>query len=113
MYDGEVLNDDEVLQLFSLKAFKMDHLAKDYVKLSQAFVDNSKGHPLALEVLGSFLFSKSNEEWKSELDRLKDFPKRKILDMLQISFNGLQATKKEIFLNIACFYNYKNQDNVT
>ena len=32
--------------------------------------------------------------------------------MLQISFDGLQATEKDIFLNIACFFNHKNGDDV-
>ncbi|KAL4594405.1 hypothetical protein ACB092_12G018100 [Castanea dentata] len=105
IYEAEVLNHDEALKLFSLKAFKKDHPAEDYEKLSQAFVDYSKGLPLALEVLGSFLCKKNIDEWESELNRLAEFPEKRILDVLQISFNGLQPTEKEIFLNIACFSN--------
>ncbi|KAK4570780.1 hypothetical protein RGQ29_029575 [Quercus rubra] len=112
IYEVEVLNHDEALKLFSLKAFKNDHPAEDYEKLSQAFVDYSKGLPLALEVLGSFLFRKSIDEWKSRLNRLNEFPERRILDVLQISFDGLEPTEKEIFLNIACFLNHVYQDVV-
>ncbi|XP_065622218.1 disease resistance protein RUN1 [Quercus suber] len=112
IYEAEVLNPDEALKLFSLKAFKMDHPTEDYGKLSQAFVDYSKGLPLALEVLGSFLFKKSIGEWKSELGRLTKFCDRGILNVLQISFDGLQPTEKDIFLNIACFFNHKNGDDV-
>ncbi|XP_075648064.1 TMV resistance protein N-like [Castanea sativa] len=113
IYEAEVLNNDEALKLFSLKAFKMDHPIEDYGKLSQAFVDYSKGLPLALEVLGSLLFEKSIDEWKSELDRLmNEFFDREILNVLQISFDGLQPKEKDIFLNIACFFNLKNRDYV-
>ena len=84
----------------------------DYVELSQAFVCYSQGLPLALEVLGSSLINRSIHEWKSELDRLKIFPNRKILDALQISFDGLEEMEKEIFLNIACFFNHENQETI-
>ncbi|XP_075648781.1 TMV resistance protein N-like [Castanea sativa] len=113
IYEAEVLNHDEALKLFSLKAFKMDHPIEDYGKLSQAFVDYSKGLPLALEVLGSFLFKKSIDEWKSELDRLMiEFCDRGILNVLRISFDELGQTEKDIFLNIACFFNHKKRDDV-
>ena len=112
IYEVEELNHDEALKLFSLKAFKRDHPTEEYGKLSQAFVDYCKGLPLALEVLGSFLFKKTIKEWESELNRLKEFPKKKILDVLQISFHGLEPTEKDIFLNIACFFNHNDQNDV-
>uniref|UniRef100_A0A7N2MH01 ADP-ribosyl cyclase/cyclic ADP-ribose hydrolase n=1 Tax=Quercus lobata TaxID=97700 RepID=A0A7N2MH01_QUELO len=112
IYEVEELNHDEALKLFSLKAFKMDHPIEDYGKLSQDFVDYCKGLPLALEVLGSFLFKKSIAEWKSEYEQLTiEFcDKGKILNVLKISFDGLQSNEKNIFLNIACFFNHKHLD---
>ena len=112
IYEAEVLNHEEALQLFSLKALKMDHPPEDYGKLSQDFVDYCKGLPLALEVLGSFLCKKTIKEWESELNRLKEFPKKKILDVLRISFHGLEPIEKDIFLNIACFFNHNDQNDV-
>ena len=110
IYEAEVLNHDEALKLFSLKAFEMDHPPKDYGKLSQVFVDYCKGLPLALEVLGSFLYKKSINEWEGELDRLMiEFCDRGILNVLRISFDGLQPKEKDIFLNIACFFNHVHQ----
>ena len=58
------------------------------------------------------MFNKSRYEWISELHRLKKFPKRNILNILQIRFDGLQAIEKEIFLNIGCFLNHKNQESI-
>ncbi|XP_030935985.1 TMV resistance protein N-like [Quercus lobata] len=82
IYEVKTLNNDEALQLFSLKAFKKDQPDIDYVELSQAFVHYSQGLPLALEILGSFFINRCVREWKSELDRLRKFPKREIFDVL-------------------------------
>ena len=100
IYEAEVLNHEEALQLFSLKALKMDHPPKDFGKLSQAFVNYSKGLPLALEVLGSFLFKKNIDEWKNGLDRLNEFPERRILDVLQISLKMVLHYLKMVPLNV-------------
>ena len=70
----------------------------------------AKGLPLALKVLGSSLFAKTTDEWKSSLDKLKVEPDRNILDILQISFDGLTDMKKELFLDIACFFKGENKD---
>ena len=103
---------DEDFHLFNSKAFDKEHLIEDYLELSQAFIHYANGLPLAIEVLGSFLYNKSTYEWKSELDRLKEFPEEKILNVLRISFDGLQETEKEIFLHIAIFLNYINQETI-
>ena len=65
-----------------------------------------------MRFLGSFLFGKSSVEWKIALERLKEFPEEVILQVLQISFDGLQKPQKEIFLHIACFFNHQNKDQV-
>ena len=49
----------------------------------------TKGLPLALNTLGSLLFNKSIDEWKSVVDKLKAKPSKEIVDVLQISFDGL------------------------
>ncbi|XP_065625392.1 TMV resistance protein N isoform X3 [Quercus suber] len=112
IYEIERLNYDEAFQLFNLKAFGKKNPTEDYLELSQAFVHYASGLPLAIEVLGSLLLNKGICEWKSALDRLKENPHREILDVLRISFDGLEKTEKEIFLYIACFFNHKNQESV-
>ncbi|KAK4585075.1 hypothetical protein RGQ29_022660 [Quercus rubra] len=103
---------DDAMHLFSLNAFKEDHPAMGFLTLSQKFVQYANGLPLAIEVLGSFLFTRSIKEWKNALDRLKDYPERNILDVLQISFDELHYTEKEIFLHIACFFNHEDKNLV-
>ena len=112
IYEVEVLSNDEAFHLFNSKAFDNEHPTKDYLELSQAFVHYADGLPLAIEVLGSFLNGRSTSEWESELDRLREFPESKILNVLQISFDRLHETEKEIFMNIACFFNHKNQETI-
>ena len=112
IYEVKELNDENALQLFCLKAFKKEHVPNDYIGLSNHFLKYARGLPLALEVLGSFLFGKSTVEWKSALERIKEYPNPKVLHVLQISFDGLHDTEKEIFLHIACFFNHKKKNRV-
>ncbi|XP_030934368.1 TMV resistance protein N-like isoform X1 [Quercus lobata] len=110
VYNITGLNDDEALELFSWSAFKKPHPEENFVDLSKDFVNYAKGLPLALKVLGSLLFSKRTNEWKSALYKLKKEPNRNILDILQISFDGLTNSEKGLFLDIACFFKGENKD---
>ena len=112
IYEVKGLNDENALQLFCSKAFRKKHVLDDYIELSNNFLKYAGGLPLALEVLGSFLFGKSSVEWKIALERLKEFPEEVILQVLQISFDGLQKPQKKIFLHIACFFNHQKKDHV-
>ncbi|KAL4607616.1 hypothetical protein ACB092_09G188500 [Castanea dentata] len=112
IYEVKGLNDENALQLFCLKAFKKEHVPDDYEGLSKDFLKYARGLPLALEVLGSLLFGKSTVEWKSALERLKEHPNPEVLHVLQISYDKLQDTEKEIFLHIACFFNRNEKDYV-
>ena len=113
IYKAKELNSDEALQLFSRKAFKKDHPLEGYVELSKKAICYAQGLPLALDVLGTFLKHRSPDAWESALDRLEETPQKKVLDTLRISFDGLEETKKKIFLDIACFFKGENKDRVT
>uniref|UniRef100_A0A2N9EHI5 Uncharacterized protein n=1 Tax=Fagus sylvatica TaxID=28930 RepID=A0A2N9EHI5_FAGSY len=112
IYEVKGLNDEEARRLFCLKAFKKEHVPTDYLELSKDFLSHAGGLPLALEVLGSFLFGSSIVEWESALKRFKESPNEEVLQVLQISFDGLENPEKEIFLHIACFFNHEQKDHV-
>ncbi|KAL4625612.1 hypothetical protein ACB092_05G038500 [Castanea dentata] len=109
---AETLSNDEALHLLSLTAFKKDRPPEDYLQLSKDAVQYTKGLPLAIEILGSSLFNRDNNQWKSTLSRLKKFPERAIFEALKISYDGLDETEKKIFLYIACFFNHEYKTNV-
>ncbi|KAF5459739.1 hypothetical protein F2P56_019660 [Juglans regia] len=58
IYKFEQLQTAEALQLFSLSAFKKAHPTENYMDLSMDFVNYTQGLPLALKVLGSFLYER-------------------------------------------------------
>ena len=98
------LNERESIELLSWHAFKQEHSEEDFSELSREIVAYSGGLPLALEVLGSYLFGREVQEWKSVLEKLKKIPNDRIQKKLKISFDGLDNLEKEIFLDISCFF---------
>ncbi|XP_068322712.1 TMV resistance protein N-like isoform X2 [Pyrus communis] len=65
------MNKEEALELLSWHAFGKNYPNEEYVELSRKAVGYCGGLPLALEVLGSCLHTKSRSEWKTELDKWK------------------------------------------
>jgi len=58
------------------------------------------------------LFGRDIHEWRSALARLRESPNKDIMDVLQLSFDGLEEMEKEIFLDIACFFIWKREKYV-
>lgn len=100
------------LHLFSLNAFKESHPRKGYEDLSARAVDYAGGIPLALKVLGSYLYNKSNEFWESALSKLEKYPNEKIQNVLRVSYDGLDKLEKDIFLDIAFFFEERSKYSV-
>ncbi|PPD66132.1 hypothetical protein GOBAR_DD36989 [Gossypium barbadense] len=113
VYKPTTLNDNDALRLFNLKAFGCENVPKeDFIELVEHVVGYAGGLPLALEVLGSFLCDRDAIQWRSAIERLKRDSSKEILDRLQISFDGLEEREKNIFLDIACFFNGEEKDFV-
>jgi hypothetical protein len=83
VYTAKEMSENESLELFSWHAFRNSYPTEDYMDLSRSVVAYSGGLPLALEVLGSFLFSRSMREWKSALEKLKRIPHDQIQKNLE------------------------------
>ncbi|XP_021991012.1 disease resistance protein RUN1-like [Helianthus annuus] len=103
-----LLSHDEAISLFNKHAYNKNSPINDYDKLSLHVVSYANGLPLALKVLGSFLYDKDEKEWMSSLARLKDIPQIEIVEKLKISYDGLNIVEKELFLDIACFFRGKS-----
>ncbi|KAL5539600.1 hypothetical protein UlMin_044176 [Ulmus minor] len=110
--DEHVLTQHEV-DLLSWYAFRRSYPCEEYSELSRRVVDYCGGLPLALKVLGSFLYRRSAAEWESTLVKLKRSPHKDIKKVLRISFDGLEDDEvQSIFLDISCFFIGMNKDYV-
>ncbi|XP_015166892.1 TMV resistance protein N-like [Solanum tuberosum] len=112
LYSVPELAKDEAIEVFSWHAFQKPTPDKEFLKLSKSVVDYAKGLPLALKVLGSFLYKRGITEWTSALDRLKDTGYEKIAKQLSLSLDGLNHEEKNVFLDIACFFRGRKKDDV-
>ncbi|XP_024161543.1 disease resistance protein RUN1 [Rosa chinensis] len=109
----EEFNDEDSLMLFSRKAFKKGYPEEDFLDSSKSVINYAKGLPLALEVLGSFLYGRDLSEWNSALRKLGRVCNLEIFDILKTSYDGLDDEEKTIFLDISCFFCGKKKDRVT
>ncbi|XP_023902140.1 disease resistance protein Roq1 [Quercus suber] len=103
IYKPKALSSDDSLKLFCLNAFKKEQPKEGYMQLSHDVVEYASCLPLALVTLGSFLFGRTVEDWKSALGSFKNI-KGNIHDILKISYDGLEEMWQKIFLDIACFF---------
>ncbi|KAJ6855086.1 disease resistance protein RPV1-like [Populus alba x Populus x berolinensis] len=111
IYEVEGLNDEEAIQLFSSNALKNCNPTIDHRELIEKIVRHVQGNPLALIVLGSSLYGKNIEEWRSALNKLAQHPRIEMA--LRISYDGLDSEQKSIFLDIAHFFIEWEQDQAT
>ncbi|CAI8612392.1 unnamed protein product [Vicia faba] len=103
-YEVKKLNHEEAFELFTWNAFKRKASDKEYMEISNNVVLYAEGLPLALKVMGSNLFGKTVEEWKSALAKYEKIPNKEVQNVLRVTFDNLEENEKEIFLDIACFF---------
>ena len=105
VYKMKIMDESESMELFSWHAFKQASPREYFAGISRDVVEYSGGLPLALEVLGSYLFDMGIEEWKCALEKLKRIPNDQVQKKLKISYDALSDDiEKDIFLDIACFF---------
>ncbi|XP_057761678.1 TMV resistance protein N-like isoform X1 [Arachis stenosperma] len=113
-YEVQGLNEEGPLDLLQWKAFKTDIVNPRYENVLARAVTYASGLPLALEVIGSNLFGKDLEQWKSAMDQYEKVFDNKIRKILQVSFDVLGEDVQSVFLNIACcFKGYKSVEVTT
>ncbi|KAK8464336.1 hypothetical protein PHAVU_011G181366 [Phaseolus vulgaris] len=113
IYEVKKLSFHRSLELFSLTVFEEKTPKHGHEDLSRRAVSYCKGIPLALKVLGASLRRRSKEAWESELRKLKKISNKEINNVLKLSYDGLDRSQKDIFLDIACFFKGKDRDWVT
>ncbi|TYJ41362.1 hypothetical protein E1A91_A03G016100v1 [Gossypium mustelinum] len=105
---------NESLQLFNWYAFGYNFVPESSMAYARSLVKHCGGLPLALQVLGSSLSSKSVSSWKSALEKLEEIPDSKIQKILRISYDSLEDDHdKNLFLDIVCLFIGKDRDYTT
>ena len=112
VFEVKELSYDDSLTLFSRNAFGQNHPAAGFLELSNLVIKNAIGVPLALKVLGRYLFGMSEEEWESAVNKLKKIPHMDIQKVLKVSYDGLDDEEQNTFLDIACFFKGNDRDLV-
>ena len=72
----------------------------------------AKSLPLALTIIGSNLCGRTKLEWESALLQYEKYPNGEIYQILKVSYDGLEETEKDIFLDISCFFKGRSKDFV-
>ncbi|TKY49757.1 TMV resistance protein N [Spatholobus suberectus] len=62
--------------------------------------------------MGSNLFGKTVEEWKSALGKYEKIPNQEVQNVLRVTYDNLEENEKEIFLDIACFFKGETMEYV-
>jgi hypothetical protein len=114
VYTVAEMDPKESLELFCWHAFKKASPRADFSELSRNVTTYCGGLPLAVEVIGSYLYDREIDEWTSVLSKLKVIPDQEVHEKLRISYDGLRDGKeKDIFLDICCFFIGKDITYVT
>jgi hypothetical protein len=106
-HDMAVLSTPNSRHLFNWHAFHSIDAINGFQELAEKVADACCGLPLALEVIGCFLFDKREKcdlesTWPQTIKTLRE--EEGILGQLRISYDGLSTpASKLMFLDIACF----------
>ncbi|XP_028760678.1 TMV resistance protein N [Neltuma alba] len=99
------LNYEESLKLLSWCAFKKENVDSNNMEACNRAIRYSCGFPLVLELIASKLCGKRVNLWSAALDILKSTPDQRVLDALKLSYDSLGEVEKQVFLDLACFFN--------
>ena len=109
------LGDYEALELFRMHTFQKKKKKKPrehYSEFTNQVICYAKGIPLALSIIGDNLQERNEMERKSTLDKYESIPNEDIQKVLQVSYQGLDDTEQNIFLDLACFFKGHFKDYV-
>ncbi|CAK9212080.1 unnamed protein product [Sphagnum troendelagicum] len=106
MHEVELMSPHDSHQLFNWHAFYNEKASEGFQDLARKVADACCRLPLALEVIGAFLFDKKRPEdrdcWHQATETLR--ANGDILNQLKISYDGLSSDEARLmFKDIACF----------
>ncbi|XP_068654719.1 probable disease resistance protein At4g33300 [Aristolochia californica] len=109
-YEVELLKEEEALSLFCQSAFHQDSIpVAANKKLVKQVVEECKGLPLALKVIGASLRGQPPLIWESAKNKLSkgepisEFHEVKLLERMAVSVDRLSSRVRECFLDLGSF----------
>ncbi|XP_015936445.1 disease resistance protein Roq1-like isoform X2 [Arachis duranensis] len=113
IHEVQLLNDDEALELFQRKAFKIDCHSLAISDVSRRIIEYAQCLPSAIIKLGYYFNQKAEAHWERCFQRWREYPEEKYMNSLQEKdYEVLNEDEKMIFLDIACFFKGKNKKYV-
>ncbi|XP_068478251.1 disease resistance protein RUN1-like isoform X2 [Phaseolus vulgaris] len=114
VFEINLMNSNESLELLSWHAFREAKPKEQYQFFAKKVVSYCGGLPLALEVIGSYLYERTREEWNRVLLRLDNIPSHEVPQILKISYDRLgNQMEKDLFLDVGRFFVDKDRGYVT
>nr|XP_043611788.1 disease resistance protein RPV1-like [Erigeron canadensis] len=110
------LNETASLRLLCFHAFKSEEVKEGYEEVSDDIVKFCDGHPLALEVLGGFLYNREVTYCEDHMKELREEPgffvdmDIRVNNALRMSIVSLSKNDKELLKHIACFFVGEDRD---
>lgn len=108
-YELPCLRKPDDVSLFCLSAFDQDSIPKtEDEELVNEVIEECKGLPLALNVIGKYLYDKLPEEWTAVKKKLSqgqpiDEDHKALLECLATSIDNVEEEVRECFLDMAIF----------
>jgi len=107
VYEVKCMDTGAGLQLFNQLAFEGRLPPSElYEKLSIRASWLAQGLPAAIEAYGLFFRRMASlKEWDDALCRFLRAPDENVMEILKVSYNGLEEADKNVFLHVACLFN--------
>ncbi|KAL3745541.1 hypothetical protein ACJRO7_014626 [Eucalyptus globulus] len=112
-YEVSELSSLDSLQLFSKHAFRRNSPPSEFLYLSENVIAKAGGLPLTIELIGSFLCGKERAVWEDTIKKMEKHLHKDVEKKLMLSYEALDETQKQIFLDIACFLAGENKRDAT
>ncbi|PWA36265.1 TMV resistance protein N [Artemisia annua] len=110
-YQTTELNRRESLNLFNRLMFSRDNNLVN-MKFIEEVAALAGGLSLVLEVWSHYFIGHERKQWPSLLENLKRIPHGDVQKQLQMSYDSLGVTAKNLFLDIACFFDGMDKELV-
>ncbi|KAG7575895.1 NB-ARC [Arabidopsis thaliana x Arabidopsis arenosa] len=103
---------DEALQILCMHAFGQKFPKDGFEELAREVTRLAGKLPLGLRVMGSYFRRMSKQEWTNALPKLRTSIDTEIESILKFSYDVLDDGDKDLFLHIACIFNYVSIENL-